>query len=260
MKKIWEDLHTHNKQYTNNLVTIKNDSEQKLILACNKHVKNEQSIDKMKSLYIKLTQLYNWFVNVQTPLKGNQLECRLCEHTFPLSFLMRCQTCNLQNLSKNFFICLNCIGQKKFHHNHILVRATEAKNDFLTSSSLLIGQDFCSEVKGDKEIEIQVDKEEKEIKREITFKNTGKSAWKTNRVQLQTNKLSEIAGFTVLLQNEVAPGQEVKCNISIKLTISGANNSEEQYPCGYFYSVWQLYNQSSKKYFGEEITIKVKIN
>ena len=260
MNKIFEDLHTRNKQYVNNISTFKNDSEQKLHLACNKYVKNEQTINKMKSLYIKLSQLYNWFINPNSSGKGNQLQCRICENEFPLSFLMRCQTCNLQNLSRNFYICLNCIAQKKFHHKHYLGRVTEAKMDSVISSSVMTGTDFCSKVKGDTLISIQANPEEKEIKRNITFKNTGKTAWKTNKIQLQTNKQTEIPGFTVLLQNEVEPGKEVTFTVTIKLTIAGANNTEENYPCGYFYSVWQLYNQGTKKYFGDEVTFQVKAN
>ena len=256
LDECFQDVQAKIKTYVNDLDKIQTETKNATNVAYNKNqiVDDKQII----SLCVQMKKKHNLEIKSKQFSSSSQKEmCRFCEETFELPSLLKCYTCNIENISKAFFVCLNCFIKHGSKHKHKFIRTKEINTEQSRSATLSSGQDFKSEIinKNNAEIIEFTQDTNAVIEKEITFKNNGTGQWKDIDVVLNYPKSSDFQGCLITMNRNINPGEKYTFKYQIKNEIGG-----KKLKYGIYLLNLQLYHQKKKMFFGEIAEYKIKIN
>ena len=256
LDECFQDVQAKTKAYVNDINKIQTETKNATNAA---YIKNQIVDDKqIISLCVQMKKKHNLEMKSKQFSSSSQKEmCRFCEQAFELPSLLKCHTCNIENISKAFFVCLNCFIKHGSKHKHKFIRTKEINTEQSRSAILSSGQDFKSEIinKNNAEIIELTQDTNAVVEKEITFKNNGKGQWKDREVVLDSPKSSDFQGCLITMNRNINPGEEYTFKLQIKNEIGG-----KKLKYGIYLLNLQLYNQKKKMFFGETAEYKIKIN
>ena len=256
LDECFQDVQAKIKAYVNDINKIQTETKNATNAA---YIKNQIVDDKqIISLCVQMKKKHNLEMKSKQFSSSSQKEmCRFCEQAFELPSLLKCHTCNIENISKAFFVCLNCFIKHGSKHKHKFIRTKEINTEQSRSAILSSGQDFKSEIinKNNAEIIELTQDTNAVVEKEITFKNNGKGQWKDREVVLDSPKSSDFQGCLITMNRNINPGEEYTFKLQIKNEIGG-----KKLKYGIYLLNLQLYNQKKKMFFGETAEYKIKIN
>ena len=256
LDECFQDVQAKTKAYVNDINKIQTETKNATNAA---YIKNQIVDDKqIISLCVQMKKKHNLEMKSKQFSSSSQKEmCRFCEQAFELPSLLKCHTCNIENISKAFFVCLNCFIKHGSKHKHKFIRTKEINTEQSRSAILSSGQDFKSEIinKNNAEIIELTQDTNAVVEKEITFKNNGKGQWKDREVVLDSPKSSDFQGCLITMNRNINPGEEYTFKFQIKNEIGG-----KKLKYGIYLLNLQLYNQKKKMFFGETAEYKIKIN
>jgi hypothetical protein len=182
------------------------------------------------------------------PIVGNRYHCSVCQD-FDL-----CEKCELENyqlgIHKHCFIMIRHPDLAEFIGNNqsaneynLLASQLEPVNNLPDYSSALLTNSLDINV-------ISSKNNEKEYKKQLTFKNIGKKEWPQLTLVTCVMDKSTIFAKSEPLPQVVKPGEEQTVTINLKY---------DHLSPGKYFSFFRLYNTVNKEFFGEEAGVSLTI-